>query len=167
MQGGTQSVYYFSVIPAVIDETIAVNSAAETAWNQSSRHAGMKEFVIESDLPWEASSNADWVTWSAKGDVLTLNMAQRQDAGGTRTAAVTVNNGVNTAVITVRQGDNDFAPKLLAPQFSASADNPGSMPAGDFRIGWEEYDHNSVRLRVYESADDVLAFELLVNDDYA
>ena len=161
VQTGRTSTRYFSVIPSEIDETISIDGLTSTVWNQSSRHAGSKEFTIDSDLAWEASSDAEWVTWSSDGDVLTLNMAERLDTNGVRIAAVTVKNGVNSAVITVRQSYNDFAPVLLAPQFSSSIDNPTRMPAGDFRIGWEKYKHNFVRLRVYEEKSNTLAFEQL------
>lgn len=127
---GSVRYYYFKIAPRTTDNMITVDGKALTLWNQASRSSSVRVFSIESNLPWTAVTEADWVALYADENRLSVSITENDFALRDREAHIFVSNGFQNCAITVKQGTEDSALTIEDPILSKNPNNPTIISAG-------------------------------------
>ena len=127
---GSVRYYYFKIAPRTTDNIITVDGKALTLWNQASRSSSVRVFSIESNLPWTAVTEADWVALYADENRLSISITENDFALREREADIFVSNGFQDCAITVKQGTEDSALTIEDPILSKNPNQPTIISAG-------------------------------------
>ena len=128
--------YYFKIKKPTIDTAITINGSSNIIWNQASRNSSVRTFEIESELPWTATTDANWLTLSQNEQQLTVIVDEYNTDivfAEVRTATISISNSINQATITITQDESTYA-SIEEPSLSQNPSSPTILGTSGIRF---------------------------------
>lgn len=140
---GDPAYSYFSVY--VPSAGITVDGKNAVTWERSICHGTTRQFQVNSEREWTASSDVSWIKVSSYEKILEITLTENAK-GATREGNVTLTNGKNSVVVHVAHGGASRGPEVsyFDELLSTDINNPTLIPAGDFKFDLGYYSSNKI-----------------------